>query len=280
MREPRKEAFGINAEAYVASGAVDDEIGHGTSILSVPMRTLYGYRTSPWTERACWALDHHAVSYRYHEHVPFLGEVLLRLKSGSLGNKRASVPLLVDDTAVFASSDRIARHADTVGTASKLFPLGPDGSDPVQPFVMLADAIADVGRANVTTRLLADEAARRESLPSFLPSVLRPVLSPTVALATKFLIAKYDVPRDVDAVVEQRLLPALETLRQALRGNDYLLGSFSFADVVVASALRSVRPERGAPMGPATRAAWTMESVASRFADVFQWRDAIYEKHR
>ena len=45
------------------------------------MRTLYGLTQSAWTEKARWALEHHGIAYRYHEHVPVLGEVLLRLKA-------------------------------------------------------------------------------------------------------------------------------------------------------------------------------------------------------
>ena len=58
------------------------EVGTSNRYTRPPMsRTLYGLSLSPWTERARWALDHHGVAYDYHEHVPMLGEVLLRMKA-------------------------------------------------------------------------------------------------------------------------------------------------------------------------------------------------------
>jgi glutathione S-transferase len=85
------------------------------------MRTLYGLSQSPWTEKARWALDHHSVAYRYHEHVPVLGELLLRAKARSRPRgTKASVPLLTDGDAVLCSSLAIARHAESIGRGDPL----------------------------------------------------------------------------------------------------------------------------------------------------------------
>ncbi|AKV04166.1 Glutathione S-transferase family protein [Labilithrix luteola] len=242
------------------------------------MRTLYGLRQSPWTERARWALDHHAVSYRYHEHVPGLGEVLLRKKAGSLRENRASVPLLVDGRDVLKTGAEIARHADRIGRGAPLFPRSSERD--LMHYVELSDRISGVGRAYILPRLMRDRAAQRESLPSFLPGPAKRMLSPVAATAAWFLSSKYAVPRDVEQEIEKTLRPALEEVRRSLAGKSYLLGSFSFADVAIASSLRALRPEERAPIGPATRAMWTNEPVANAFEDLLMWRDALYAKHR
>src|SRR5580693_10652149 len=78
---------------------------------SLPMTLqLYGMRFSPYSEKARWALDHHRVSFQWHEHVPMAGELALRMRAGSLG-KKASVPLAVDGDVVLRDSVAIARHA-------------------------------------------------------------------------------------------------------------------------------------------------------------------------
>src|SRR4051812_4751156 len=35
--------------------------------------TLVGIGFSPWTQKARWALDHHGLGYRYHEHLILFG---------------------------------------------------------------------------------------------------------------------------------------------------------------------------------------------------------------
>jgi len=43
-----------------------------------------------------------------------------------------------------------------------------------------------------------------------------------------------------------------------------------------------VRPVKDSfiALGPGTREVWTQPELAARFADLLDWRDAIYEKHR
>jgi len=242
------------------------------------MRTLYGFHQSPWTERALWALDHHALVYRYHEHIPLLGEVLLRRKARTLTNKAVTVPLLIDGKQILRSSDEIARYADRMGSGTPLFVRHDNGD--MDRYVTLADRMLCASRAWVLSRLLKNRAAQREALPSFLPGPMATLLAPTAMVGAFFLRVKHVVPRDVQGAIHRELIPALEEIRKALTGKVYLLGSFSFADMAVASALRAVRPEERAQIGPATRAIWTNERVAESFEDLLMWRDAIYAKHR
>ncbi len=240
------------------------------------MRTLYGLTQSPWTHRARWALEHHGITYRYHEHVPMLGEVLLRRKAKA---KKASVPLFADGSRTVMGSFEIARHAEANGRGASLFPRGRDAE--IARWNDVAERMSNVGRAWVFERFASNREALAEALPSFMPGALRGALAPTTGMAVSFLVKKYAVPTDVDAEIAQVMRPALEEVRKALGGGKpYLLDGFTYADITVACALQSVRPHERAPMGPGTRALWTNEALASEFEDLLMWRDAIHRKHR
>jgi glutathione S-transferase len=242
---------------------------------SLPRRDLYGIRQSPWTERAVWALDHHHLSYHYHEHVPLLGELGLRVRAKK---QKATVPLLVDGVTVFGDSFDIARHADRAGRGTTLFPRGSE--DRVERFSELADRIVSVGRVRVLVALRRDPTTRRESVPELFPDIVRGALAPMSGLAARFLASKHRANDDVAGETARAMRPSLDTVRSALDRKSYLLGSFSFADVAIASALSAVRPRESAPLGPATRAAWTDEVLSREYEDLLMWRDAVYSKHR
>ncbi len=246
------------------------------------MRTLYGLSQSPWTEKARWALDHCAVTYRYHEHVPVLGEVLLRAKARSRPKgTKASVPLLVDGNAVFCGSIAIARHADSVSRERRAEPLFPkDRDEEVVRWADLSDRVISAGRARVLAGLRVNREAQREALPSFIPRALRGAFAPMATTAAMFLGAKYDVPRDPDREAEEVLRPALDELRRALGGRSYLLDRFTFADVAMAASLQTLRTRKGSPLGPATREIWENAALAADFEDLLAWRDEVYAKHR
>jgi glutathione S-transferase len=254
-------------------------------------RTLYGLSQSPWTERARWALDHHGLEHAYREHMPMVGELLLRRRAArargaeDARKKKPSVPLLVDGDAVVMGSFEIAKHADAIGRGAALFPR--DADPEMARWVDVAERMTGVGRAWVLRRILESPGAQAESVPGFVPGPLRGALAPTVAMAVRFLLAKYAVPTDVRAEIDRTLRPLLEEVRGALAGakdggdgRQYLLGQFSFADMAVAATLHVLRPRAGSDLGPATRAAWTNEELAAEFGDLVRWRDAVYAKHR
>jgi glutathione S-transferase len=239
------------------------------------MRTLYGLLQSPWTEKARWALDHHSVAYRYHEHVPVLGELLLRAKARSRPKgTKASVPLLAEGNATFCSSFAIARHAESIGRGEPLFPK--DHDDEVVRWADLSDRVIGAGRARVLAGLRVNREAQREALPSFIPGALRGVLTPMAWSAAIFLGSKHGV----EAGEENALRPALDELRKALAGRPYLLGRFTFADLAIAASLQALRPRKKSPLGPATRAIWESAALAPEYGDLLAWRDTIYAKHR
>lgn len=247
-------------------------------------RTLYGLVVSPWTERARWALEHHRLDYHYHEHVPMLGEVLLRMKARAA---KATVPLLEDGDRVVMGSVEIARHGDRVGSGSVLFP--PEHDREISRWVDAAERMTNAGRAWLLRNITRDREALAETLPSFVPDGLRGTLAPSAAMAVRFLSRKHSVPANAERLVEETVRPVLVELREALErrrdvsgGPTYLLGpaGFTGADLVVAASLHVIEPHARATVGPRTRAAWTQPELAREFADVLAWRDAIYDEHR
>ncbi|NVJ09519.1 glutathione S-transferase N-terminal domain-containing protein [Myxococcus sp. AM001] len=242
------------------------------------MRTLYGLSYSPWTEKARWALDHHRVAYRYREHLPLIGEPLLRWRTPR--GVRPAVPLLIDEGEAFPGSFVIARRAEELGQGEPLFPAAD------LPVIQRWDDDSEQGlaaaRVRVVAALLENRQAQMESLPSFLPEGLRSVLAPAARLGARFVARKHQTPADINAAVHDKVIPTLERLRAALGGRPYLLSRFSYADVTAAVLLQFVRPvdDRHLPLGPGTRAMWSDAALASRFPDLLEWRDGLYAKHR
>jgi len=244
-----------------------------------PVR-LVSLKMSPWSERARWALDHHRIAYETIEHTPLLGERRLRRLVGA-GKKRATVPVLLAGEQVVTESWEIALYADRAGEGPALIPPGREGE--VRKWNDLADEAMGAGRAIVVGAMLASPEALEEGLPPNVPGWVRPLLRPVARHGMKWFAGKYGL-RLQDATAQLATVrSALEALRGALsKSPPYLLGSFSYADIVMASCLQAVSPvdDRYIPLGAATRRAWTLEEVAADFPELVAWRDELYERHR
>jgi glutathione S-transferase len=234
---------------------------------------------SPWSERARWALDHHGIRYRTITHVPFLGERRLRRWVGP-GKVRATVPVLLADAERYTESWDIAAFADRRGTGSKLIPAEREAE--VRTWNDRADSTMQSARVLVIAGMIGSDAALDENRPPALPRGLAPLLRPVTRFAMRWFGRKYGVDPDDLATPRARLRETLTALREALAGKPYLLGSFSYADVVMATVLQGISPvpDRYIPLGPATRAVWTQPEIAREFADLVAWRDRLYEHHR
>jgi glutathione S-transferase len=246
----------------------------------MPPRRLVVLHVSPWSERARWALDHHRLAYEKVQHEPFLGERRLRRLVGP-GKARATVPVLVADGEVLAESWDIALYADRKGEGTKLVP--PDREAEIRAWNDLADATMSAGRALVVASMLVSPEALDEGLPPNVPRAIRPLLRPVMRHATKWFGRKYDLSLEGAQAQKEKLRPTLEKLRAAVSGGSpYLTGSFSYADIVMASCIQGIAPvaDRYLRLGPATRKAWTIDDLAAEFADVVAWRDRLYEQHR
>lgn len=238
---------------------------------------LYGMRFSPYSEKARWALDHHGIAYRWHEHVPMMGELPLRMRAGSIG-KKASVPLAIDGERVLRDSLEIARYADEVGQGAPLL-----ADDPaVQAWDARSGRALGAGRVIVLRRSLEDREALRDSLPPWMPGFMRAVATPLAASGSRFVLRKYggEATPYEDAVAAMRA--ELEGLRAGLAGRPTLMPMFSHADIAMAVVIQMISPvdDRYIRLGPGRRRAWTEPTLARDFADLVQWRDRLYAERR
>lgn len=214
--------------------------------------------------------------YTYHEHVPLLGEPLLRAAFGPIPTgQRATVPLLVDGPEKARSSTEIARYAERVGRGPTLFPEGAD----VARWDTLGEAVLNDARGLVLAKTAKISAARKENVPAFVPGPLRAAVAPMTALATTFVARKYGATADEEAAA-RAIRPRLEEVREALGGRATMFATFSWADICLATMLQAVRPHDGAALGPGRREAWTMPGLAAEFEDLLAWRDGVVARHR
>lgn len=234
---------------------------------------------SPWSERARWALDHHGIEFETVQHAPFLGERRLRKLVGRRTGP-ATVPVLVHDGEVICESWDIVMHADRSGEGEPLVPAEHEAA--IREWVRRVDEASSHGRALVVGAMLKSPAALDEGLPPPMPSWLRPVLRPITRYGTRWFGRKYDLRLEAVEEHEAAMRDALVRLREALEGGRYLLGRFTYADIVAASFVQGFSPvaDEYLRLGPGTRAAWTRPALATEFADLVQWRDELYRDHR
>lgn len=241
---------------------------------------LYQMHSSPWSERARWALDHHHLPHERIEHVPILGELLLRIVARRpLG--KLSVPLLVDGDQVILGSLAIARHAEQKGSGEPLFPSGKD--EAIERWNQIGDGLVEAGRILVTHKVLADPEGQRESIPAFVPEGFKGAAAAGTGIVAALLARKYGFAGVSDATARAQAREGLLALRAALVSGRHLVGErFSYADLLMATSLQFLRPvaDLYMPIGPATRRCWSNPDLAEEFADLLAWRDQIYAEHR
>jgi glutathione S-transferase len=243
-------------------------------------RKLVVLQVSPWSERAKWALDHHGLAYTVEQHVPILGERRLRRLVGP-DKPRATTPVLVAGEEVLSESWDIAKYADREGRGSTL--IAPEQEATIAKWVAVADGAATAGRALVLSAMLENPLALDENGPPAVPSFLRPLLRPVARKVTKAFARKYKLTLGNSDAQTRTVRAGLDALRNGLNvSSPYLLGSFSYADIALASIIQGFLPveDRFMKIGPATRKAWTRPDLVADYADLVAWRDVLYERHR
>ena len=238
---------------------------------------LYVLHHSPWSERARWALEHHGIAFEEREHVPLIGELALRARAKKWSGK-VSVPLFVDPGAgvVVQGSTAIAEHADAIGSGSRLFP--PDSRATMNALEDAVEDLLNAARARFVLQLGSDREARLESVPPW----MRPipfVAVPSAKLGAWFIARKY---RASFEGIDARIRAGLQAVRDALGSRAHVLGAFSYADILAASAVQAIAPpaERFLDLPPATRRLWAHPELARELADLIAWRDALYDRSR
>jgi glutathione S-transferase len=259
---------------------------HGMNPFTKPrIAELIGLPYSPWTEKARWALEVRGVPFAFRQYQPLLGEPELRLKlrrwTGGV-----SVPLLTDpDGHVHGDSEAIARWADTQGGPPTLFPAKHESA--IQDAIALSERALAAGRALSLAATLANEDALRELVPKALRKPLGPLAVGLGRAGVKRTLRKYGAA-GVDAGVHAaELAAALAGLRAAIArapaGSSprTLCGPFTFADIAAAQVLGFVSPPAfGIRIGRASRESFTRRELLVPYADLIQWRDALYAAYR
>ena len=245
--------------------------------------TLWSLSFSPWSDQARWALDHCGVDYARRAYQPLLGEPGLRWKLRKWTGP-VSVPILEADGGVLDDSFDIARYADAhaIEPSRRLFP---DGSEAqIAEYDRLAQRALSAARKLGLQRVLQDESALGDLVPKNL-KVLGPVAIKIAASGVRRTIRKYaDVtPDDPRAAIVE----ALDRLREDLpapNGKDkprFVLGTFSYGDIVMAQALAFVSPPPShLRLGEGSRRAYLIEDLAEEYADLVRWRDGLYAQRK
>ncbi len=176
----------------------------------------------------------------------------------------------------------IARFADSEGKEAQLF--SDKNRQAIQDYNDLSEKALDAGRMLLMDCMSRDKAVRLEAVPKIIPNRFRLYCDALARLGLWFVQRSFARgTQDVEAH-RKRLVETLTRLREDLKvsGGEYLLGSFSYADVTMAVVLQCVKPYEGVmkSMGPLLRKAWGDRQLQNDFADLRDWRDRLYRKHR
>jgi glutathione S-transferase len=249
------------------------------------MTELLGIPYSPWSEKARWALDARRVPYSYRIYAPLLGEPALRLRLRRWTGP-VSVPALTDDDGrTISDSANIARWADGRGTGPELFPRDLDAD--IARFVDLSERGLEAGRALALGRMLGDREALEEMVPRGVRRAFGPVAAAVGTFGIRRTLRKYGSHDASREALEGTLGGVLDALRAALAKAPEttpvktLLGRFTFADVAMAQVLVFVQPPTvGLRIRAASRRNYADPPIAARYADLVDWRDALYDAYR
>jgi glutathione S-transferase len=238
------------------------------------MMTLHAIAYSPWSERARWALLHHGVEFREKAHVSLVGELALRFRSRKWRGP-VSVPLLVCPSGPVLGSRAIAEYADRCAGGSLLFP--PHVLEAIRALDDAIEPLVDAGRTFALLTIKEHDDVAVAALPPLLRKL--PFAAASARLGSSFVGSKFGVSPERLAV---RFEEGLRFVEAQLGGRDYVHGGFSYADILCASALQFVKPvdDRYIRLEPALRRRWTQGDWAFAFPALFEWRDALYAKHR
>jgi glutathione S-transferase len=224
---------------------------------------------SPWSERARWALDAAGVAYEKRTYQPILGEPALRRMRG---DGKASVPVLVVGTERIGDSAAIARWA------ARDSPLRSEGD-----WDDLFERGLAAGRVLGLQRVLGDRDALLEMVPRWMRR-LGPIAAFIAAIGVRRTLSKY---RSADPDAARRALSSVlavlrERLAAAPDGQPKTLeGRFTVADIAMTQVLAFVHPPAsGLRVGPGNRRCFHDDALATEFADLVAWRDAVYARFR
>jgi glutathione S-transferase len=243
---------------------------------------------SPWSEKARWALDHHAVNYRETRYEPLIGEPWMRIRQRRSSGP-VSVPALFDGQERCNDSWSIALYAERVGSGAPLFPEGETAA--IQEIDDLSEQGLRPGRAVALERVLQSSAALTEMLPKHLRG-LGATGRAIAGFGIRRTLRKYGASALDSSEHEAQLGAVLAELRARLgQGSSdsselrYLVrGRLTYADIAAAQVLHWIRPVaatyRCVRIGSANRECFEHPTLSRTYSDLLAWRDALYARHR
>lgn len=208
-----------------------------------------------------------------------LGEPLLRARAKVRAGEKATVPLFIDSAgerymdslAIILRADRGAKR-----------PLVSDVSA-ARSLVATIERALHATRARVTSRIVSDPAALKESATAAVPAFMAALAAPVAAQGAKFIAKKHNAPLD-------RARENIETLREVLREVRPLIDTsvvhtretLTVTDILIATLLWAVKPIDVAhiAIGPAVKRAWTADELVDECSDLLAWRDELYRSAR
>ena len=233
------------------------------------MRTFWHIPYSPWSLKARWALKHHQVAHRGRSYRVGIDEMALRARLRRVRGM-VTVPVLFDGDKAIADSFAIAQYADAIGNGTPLLA----ALEECRRWNERSDVLLSIGRRRALRDTLASPDAQREALRGVVPEAMVPVMLPVARRLMRRMVEKYPVED------EGQIAAALDDLRAALDGGNYLLGEFSYADIAMAMVFEFIAPLPARARGPVTQGIWGAPSLAERFSDLVEWRDRLVAEHR
>lgn len=234
----------------------------------MPEHTLVGESFSPFTQKARWALEYAGVEHGYQEYTPTISEPGLRWRMRQWSGV-VSVPVLFAGDQIVRGSWEIARYASQYAADGRL-----GDFTQVATWNDLSERALEEGRTRVVRSVLRDPQALEEAVTAIFPAALAKPLRFVARDAAARLDRKYG-----HLVVPGSLRTALQLTRAKLQqvGDDFLLGSFSYADIAMCVVLETLAPSMRTepPLGPATKACWSDPELAREFEDLLRWRERL-----
>lgn len=242
------------------------------------LRFIY-FPPSPWSEKARWALDAAGLNYNLIEFTPMLSVPKVRWLTKRFSG-RISAPILVVGKKVFSDSLDIARYAHT--HCQNNIDLIPSAmNNEVLQWNAMSEQLLAILRLRQMPAMKANTRFLLNSFPGFIPEGMRQHMLPMARNALDQIAQKYPID---DPDPEQTLLRGLQKIRETLEASSsgYLLDEFSYADICVAAIFQVIEPvaQQYVNLDEALRQCWTIPELASRYDDLIEWRNGVYQRQR
>jgi glutathione S-transferase len=264
---------------------------------------LYCLKTSPWSERARFALDVAGVQCALVPYLPVLSQPALRWRVGVWNPATpVSVPVLIDGKTIIQvrcpaaagpmlrltrhdalpSSRPQGSHDIAVWAASRSDRLRLGDAAILTEVEAATDRVMNAGRARTFERTLQAPVPYDESQ---IPPLLRPlpaaVKGVIVRSIVRWLKYKYGSPLSHEQQLEE-MRQGLLQLRAILQrsGGEFMnRDGFSYADIVAMGAMHFAAPI-GLGDTPVNAQLRSEPQIAAEFPDLDDWRKRVYDTHR